>query len=213
MKKKSSKTRKRTKLFRFTTLPFLLDILHNKHLTLVDPENWEDRNDAYYLDQFKRRLGLKTVLALCFSTQSETHHHWKIFSGTSAGVRLRFNKKRLLACFRDLPGVSCGDVRYRTIKHLRKHVPAAKDLPFLKRRSYKDEREFRIVYKDKRRLLSAKHFRIDLTSLERITLSPWLPKSVAESVKSVLKKTMSSLKISVFRSTLIENERWKAFAE
>ena len=40
-------------LNRYTALPILLDVLHNRHITLLSPETWEDRNDAYYLQRYQ----------------------------------------------------------------------------------------------------------------------------------------------------------------
>lgn len=60
---------------RYTTLPFLLDILHEKRLPLLDPASWEDKNDSYYLELYKSGKRLKSVLAICFAEAQETYHH------------------------------------------------------------------------------------------------------------------------------------------
>ena len=39
-------------LRRYTELPFLVDFLHTKQLTLLRPINWDDTNDAYYINQY-----------------------------------------------------------------------------------------------------------------------------------------------------------------
>ena len=69
-------------LRRYTTLPFLLDILNKKCLTLLDPKNWEDKDDSYYIELYKKSLGLKSILVLCFTESVERYHHWKIYSGS-----------------------------------------------------------------------------------------------------------------------------------
>jgi len=39
------------KLYRFTRLPFLMDMLFNEHLTLLSPDRWEDKNDKAIHDE------------------------------------------------------------------------------------------------------------------------------------------------------------------
>lgn len=64
-------------LNRYTSLPVALDILSEKHITLLTPDLWEDRNDAYYLERYREKLGFSCVLAICFSQRGETFHHWR----------------------------------------------------------------------------------------------------------------------------------------
>ncbi len=56
----------------FTSLPVVIDVLVKKRLVLSDPREWEDRNDAYYLRQYKQREELKTLLVvLLFYAQGD----------------------------------------------------------------------------------------------------------------------------------------------
>jgi len=73
-------------LRRYTTLPSLLDLLVTKHLTLLTPDSWDDKNDAFYLQQYKDKKKLKAVYAMCFTEGNETYHHWRVFSGGNGGV-------------------------------------------------------------------------------------------------------------------------------
>ena len=83
-------------LNRYTALPILLDVVHNRHITLLSPETWEDRNDAYYLERYQAKGKIASVLAICFTLEKETFHHWRVFSHGSSGVCLEFDKHRLL---------------------------------------------------------------------------------------------------------------------
>jgi hypothetical protein len=65
---------------RYTNLASLLHILRNRRLTLLSPETWDDKNDAFFLAEYKRIKELKTVLALCIAVREETYHHWQVFS-------------------------------------------------------------------------------------------------------------------------------------
>jgi len=42
-----------TTLRRYTDLPELLYMLRNKKITLLNPANWDDRNDSHYLHLYK----------------------------------------------------------------------------------------------------------------------------------------------------------------
>ena len=52
-----------------------------------------------------------------------------------------------------------------------------------------------------------------LTSIDRIVLSPWLPASVVESVKKMLKVIPGCTNLQIYRSSLVDNENWKRFAQ
>src|SRR5262245_38587699 len=107
-------------LNRYTTLPILLDMLHEKHITLLSPETWEDRNDAYYLERYQAQGKLSSVLAVCFSLRGETFHHWRVFSSGSSGVCIEFDKDMLLRSFAGKMGFRHRAVEYRWIQDLKK---------------------------------------------------------------------------------------------
>jgi hypothetical protein len=195
-------------LNRFTTMPILLDVLHQKHLVLLDPETWEDRNDAYFMKRYKEEQKLKSVLALCFSTCRETFHHWKVFSAGTSGVCIEFDAKSLISAFQKA-GIQSKRVRYQTIKDVESTRPSSNEWPFLKRLAYKDEQEFRAVYHSKADEMVSKEVSIKLSWIIRITLSPWLPKPVADSAIGVIKAIPGCDTLKITRSSLLENSRWK----
>src|SRR5882762_5821833 len=83
-------------LRRYTSVPSLLALLQDKELTLLSPGLWEDRNDAFYMSQYKTKKQLKTLLALCFSESDETYHHWRVFTRGADGVCIHFKRDELL---------------------------------------------------------------------------------------------------------------------
>jgi len=103
-------------------------------------------------------------------------------------------------------------VQYRTIKSLRELPPADADLPFLKRHAFRDEKEFRLFVCRKTRDTPVLRVPVELAAIKRVTLSPWLPATVCDQVKKVLKAIKGCEKLRVFRSTLVDNEDWKKFA-
>lgn len=196
-------------LRRYTSVPSLLHMLQNKKITLLSPSTWDDRNDAFFMTQYKQQEGLKSVLALCFATATETYHHWRVFTPGSDGVCITFRRDALLATFRNNRSVRAKKVQYKLIRQLGDFRPKVSELPFLKRKPYEDEKEFRIVYIDKDEEVEAKGFDIDFACIERVTLSPWMTKALAEAVKATIRCIPDCADLKVYRTSLLENEQWK----
>ena len=196
-------------LNRFTSLPVLLDMLVKKKIILSSPTFWEDANDSFYIQNFKLKKKLKTILALCFTKGLETFHHWKIFSYGNAGVCVEFDKKILLDYFVNIKGIRSEMVKYRSITNLEANPPDLNDWPFLKRLPYKDENEFRIIYENKNECEETKEIHFDVECIRRITLSPWLQRHVSETIKNIIKNIDGCGGLKVYRSTLLDNSRWR----
>ena len=196
-------------LNRYTSLPIALDILYEKRLTLLSPDTWEDRNDAHYLERYRDENDLNSVLAICFSLGNETYHPWRVFSSGSSGVCIEFDKDKLLPSFPAKKGFKHKQVHYHSIKGLQKKSPKSNLWPFLKRIAFKDEKEYRITFESTTEDLRAKSISIDLTSIRKVRLSPWLPEEVAGSIISVIKKIHGCAQLNVIRSSLIDNARWR----
>jgi hypothetical protein len=200
-------------LRRYTQLPSLFYMLAEKKLTLLDPSSWDDKNDSYFLAQYKLKCNLKTVLALCFSTATETYHHWNIFSGGSAGVCIQFKRDELLGAIRGCEGLRYGEVNYILLNTAQSRKLTVEELPFAKRYPFQDEREWRVVYESRTHEKSNHDVPIPLSSISRINLSPWLPESLKEHVKKTLREIEDCSELDISRSTLISNERWKKMGE
>ncbi|MGH8444212.1 MAG: DUF2971 domain-containing protein [Solimonas sp.] len=194
---------------RYTELPALIQLLTHRQLTLLDPRSWDDRNDAYFLEQYREKRKLKSVLALCFTQAGETYHHWRVFAPGSAGVCISFRIPKLRAALRKTKGLKLKTVDYLTLDELRhmKRVPVAR-LPFLKRYAFQPEDEVRIVWESATQEQHALPVPIDLAAISRITLSPWLHPSLADEVKALLKSIPGCARLPVYRSTLISNAEW-----
>jgi hypothetical protein len=197
-------------LRRYTDISSLISILCNREITLLNPSNWDDKNDSRFLALYKRNKHLKSVLALCFTEADDTYHHWGPASGNSSRVCIRFDTSLLLEAVRKQPDVRTGRVLYRTIKEMLKLKDNLKteDLPFFKRSPYQDEREFRIIHESSTEELDSLPIPIPLKCITRITLSPWLPVALYPSLKSVLRGINEDTKLKIYRSTLTSNEDW-----
>ncbi|MGZ0080491.1 hypothetical protein [Methylomonas sp. YC3] len=197
---------------RYTELPYVVDYLHTKKLALLNPASWDDRNDSFFIEEYARKSGAKSVYALCLANCAETYHHWCVFSHGSGGACIQFKREKFLTAISKVEGLRGKEVIYRTIEELSQTKPVLKDLPFLKRSAFRNEEEFRLLYSSKTGGLPIHRIPVPLSCVDRIILSPWLPKSVADLVKKTLKSIPGCSKVKIYRSTLVENEDWKKLA-
>jgi hypothetical protein len=195
-------------LRRYTDLTALIYLLEEQKLTLLDPISWDDSNDSHYLLVYKNQKRLKTLLVICFTQVKETYHHWRVFASGTSGVCVKFKRAQLLNEVEKCAGVKTRKVKYLTIKKNRK--PPIDLLPFIKRHAFKDEVEYRVIYESSESVLSKKDISIPLSCIAKITLSPWMHKSLSNDVKKVLKGIKGCEHIEIVRSTLIGNDEWKA---
>jgi len=198
-------------LNRYTSFPSLLAMLQNREITLLSPSLWEDRNDAFYMGQYKSRKELGTLVALCFSQAEETYHHWRVFTHGADGVCITFRRAQLLNALKS-EGLRTGAVTYRKIADLPRLRPKLEQLPFLKRAPYEDEREFRLIYEDSAKEIETRGFPIPIACISRVTLNPWLAKPLALAMKTAIKGISGCSSLKVYQTTLLENELWKKAA-
>jgi hypothetical protein len=142
-------TQTRDFLRRYCDLPALLYLLETKSITFLDPAQWDDKNDSFFMQLYKENRKLKSLLAICFSQETETYHHWSVFAHGSSGVCISFKKGPLLATFEDYAEVRVGEVSYLPLNSLKNRDGDVKDLPFMKRAPYAPEGEFRAICEDR----------------------------------------------------------------
>lgn len=198
---------------RYTDLPSLIQILMNRELTLLDPSSWDDKNDSYFISTYKEKKQLQSVLALCFTKKLETYHHWRVFSSGASGVCIHFNSEHLEAAFKKVKGIKFEQVSYLTLDELSNNFPAISHLPFVKRKPYTHEGEFRALWESESVKADFLNVAIDVSSITKITLSPWMHPSLKSNVIKLIKMINGCKNIQILRSTLIENSRWKSYGE
>ncbi|MFC6644671.1 hypothetical protein ACFQBQ_03505 [Granulicella cerasi] len=167
------------------------------------------------MELYKDRRKLTSLLAICCSMQSETYHHWRVFSQGSAGVCISFKRTNLVNALREQSKtVRSSEVEYLKLNESRQlDAHGVNSLPFLKRFPFGDEREFRFIWESKSQRLRTKTLPIPLSCIDRIYLSPWMPESVAESVKETLREIDGVAALRITRSTLIRNDEWQCYGE
>jgi hypothetical protein len=196
-------------LWRYTELPFLIHLLKAKRLTLISPCSWDDTNDSFYIETYRKRKKLKTILALCFTETRETYHHWKVFSGTTSGVSIAFYKSRLVS-WAKAHGLRCESVKYYNAKELSEKKANIDNMPFTKRKAYKDENEFRLLYENDELECTVREFEIEpVIVIKRIRINPWLPIPIVASVRDTIRSIEGCESLEVYRTTLVDNLQWK----
>ena len=201
-----------TLLRRYTELPYVVDYLLTEELALLNPASWDDRNDSFYIEEYARRSGVKSVYALCLADCAETYHHWRVFSQGSGGACIQFKREEFLTMISKVDGLRSEGVKYKTINELCSAAPTLDELPFLKRYAFKNEGEFRLFYASKTEGQPIHRIIVPRTCIDYIILSPWLPSEVAERVKKTLKSIPGCSDVKMYRSTVVENEDWKKMA-
>lgn len=200
-------------LRRYADLTALIYLLRERKITLLDPASWDDTNDSHYLALYREKKGLKSVLTLCFTQADETYHHWRVFAPGSDGVCIRFRRADLLKAVRGRSGLRQKAVTYLKLGKIRKKPLAAADLPFLKRFAFAHESEFRMIYESKNAREPKLDIPIPLSSIGRVTLSPWLHPALFPHVKKTLQSIKGCSGLDIRRSTLIGNAEWKTLGE
>lgn len=198
---------------RYTNIAAAIHLLQNRQITLLNPASWDDKNDAHFMAEYKRLRGVETVLAICFAATGETYHHWRVFSHGADGVCISFDRKPLLDAFKKQAGITMGKMSYERVETVA-GWPELKvtQLPFLKRKPYEPEREYRVVYENKSEQIQFFDVPIKLSWINTITLSPWMPPAFQPAVTTTLKSVKGCEGIEIVRSTLVGRGSWQALA-
>lgn len=194
---------------RYTTLASALDILVSQSITLLNPGSWADRNDAYFLRLLEERLKDKSVLALCCTASPERSNHWDTFGPTMDGVCIEFKRDELERALSQ-GGAIFKQVTYLSNKGLNQ-VKKLKleELAFLKRQAYRNEREWRAIkYCDGVGITNAK-IAIPLSAINKIYLSPRIPRSVRDSLKKALRSIPGCSGLGIARSSIYDSLTWQ----
>lgn len=195
---------------RYTSISAVIDILRRQELPLLDPQNWDDRNDRYFMARYKEKKALGGLYALCAARCSETYHHWRVFTGTTDGACVEIRRAPLEKALREIPGVSFDEMRYLLLNDVVALTTADLErLPFVKRNGFSAEEEYRIVYETNDPQCAAYNLEFPLAWIRRIYLNPWLPDALYESVKETLRALPDCAKLHVVKSRLIDSARWK----
>jgi hypothetical protein len=195
---------------RYTSISATIDILRRRELPLLNPENWDDRNDRYFMARYKEKKALGGLYALCAARCGETYHHWRVFTGTADGACIEIKRAPMEEVLRKIPGVSFDKMSYLLLDDVGALTMADLDrLPFVKRIGFTAEEEYRIVYETDEPQGAAFNLAFPLAWISKIYLNPWLPDPLYESVKKTLRGLPDCAKLPIVKSRLIDSARWK----
>jgi hypothetical protein len=200
-------------LRRYTELPFVLQMLQTRRLTLLNPSSWDDKNDSHYVHAYRERKRIGSILALCLTEANQTYHHWRVFTHGASGACVCFAKERLLSWIADDTEISGQYVLYRSLAQIRKKKPTLEELPFLKRMAYEHEQEFRLLYTSNRKSIPVKTFPMPLDVVDHILVSPWLPPATCAAIESIVQLIPGCEDLGVYRATIVQNDEWQEVAE
>jgi hypothetical protein len=199
---------------RYISIPALIDTSRHRQLALLDPASWDDRNDRYFMELYKERKALAGLYAACAATCYETYHHWRVFTSSADGACVEIYRQPLERALSRQEGVRFGDVEYLRLDEVEALTARDREnLPFFKRVAFEPEQEYRIVVETREPQGPAVWLDLPLEWIGRILLNPWLPERVARSVRDTLKEINGCSDLTVERSHMIENARWKRAGE
>jgi hypothetical protein len=188
----------------YTSIEGLYNILDSQTLRFGCPEEWPDKNDAAGLRAFCRKKGVAKARVICLATDIELVHHWNTYA--PLGCRIEFkknefleeiNKHGLLGNFVGYYPSDCLTAKLLQFKEV-------DELPFIKRRPYECEKEYRIIWYGK---VTEHAPKINIKDcIESITLSPKISTPQFEAIKYNLveKYHIETIK----RSRLLHCDEW-----
>ena len=198
-------------LRRYTHALSLLHILKRGQLTLLPPTHWYDQNDALSLELYSRRLGDGKAYALCLAEARERAHHWQLFAGDTHGVCIFFHKEALLSALDALRNpVLHGPVEYRDLPDIRGlEGVRTEQLPFLKRNTFSDEHEYRVVaWQNEMFATDSYMVPLDPAVIIKVTTGPSMPEPLAQALKDLAHDQPGCGHIEFVRSRLAHNQVW-----
>lgn len=197
---------------RYTNIAAIIDVLTRKQLALLDPLTWDDRNDRHFMNLYQQHVAAKKIYAACCTLSNETYHHWHVFGGSPIGAYLEFDRDRLeahLATLKKNHDLRFGVVAYYTLETIEEREIGPDDLPFAKRWGFQAEKEYRIIVSGKDKEQTSYSIPMPINLIGRVVVNPWLPQSVYDSLRNLLRKIDGCEKLRVAKSRLIDSTRWK----
>ena len=132
-------------------------------------------------------------------------------------VRIRFDRSQLIEAINKQREVfKCSDIEYLTHGELealangRKSSDPISKLPFIKRKGFQDESEFRIIYESNRRSVSTKDISIPMSCIKEITFSYKLNHDNYTAIRKTLLSMKECKDMKIGRSNIIGSKAWKA---
>jgi len=147
--------------------------------------------------------------AMCLTMAKKTFHHWQVFAGDSAGVCVFFRRDPFIAMFDGNSNVIHGPAEYVELPRIAS-VDASDIhlLPFLKRRGFIDEAEYRIIGFSPEEE-PAIHVALNPRAVSKIAFSPFVRPTLVASAKKVINGLTGWGDLRVRHSKLTDSQTWQ----
>jgi hypothetical protein len=198
---------------RYTELPYLLHMLRQGKITLLNPRSWADRNDAYFLERYMKRRKLQSVLVICLTRAAATYHHWHVFAPGASGIRIEFHRDRFEQWAKGIPHARLERVDYLKLDADKLARLDLDRLPFAKRHAFRDEGEVRLIVDCAEEKLAFLDIPFDYGMIKEIQLSPWLAMAAVASVKEAIRAAAPGAQFKITRTSMLENKTFMAAAD
>lgn len=140
----------KNQLKHYTSVSTLYKILA-KGFMFQDGKSWNDKNDRYTLQKYREYVYPKNVLVLCFCDGAGNVYHWAALgkidpndSDSQIKCSIVLNKDTFLKHIDSIVGMSHREMMYCKNNKVAEHQ--MEDLPYLKRKEFSVEKEYRIIY-------------------------------------------------------------------
>jgi hypothetical protein len=112
-------------------------------------------------------------------------------------------------------GAQIKSIEYKKVRVDGRQIssPSVAKLPFIKRQGFSAEEEIRAVYESSSESLQFLDVPIKLSSIKKITLSPWLNNNLKKAITTAIHSIEHCSDLNVVRSTLIGNAEWKKLGD
>ncbi|PBC66550.1 hypothetical protein BGX14_2174 [Fibrobacter sp. UWS1] len=201
-------------IYRFVHFEHLLDLIKNHRLPLINPLEWEDKNDI-----FASKLSSKDndVMGICCFTLSKSNsiYRWSKMAPNNLCVRVEFDMDKIKA--RLSQKMMMKEVQYKSAEELESYVvETTKDCAFIKSKPFKPEKEIRIVTYQSETGENEKivDYLDNLPSdvIKGIRFSPFLDQEMYCLIKELLRKYLKAnnwAKTKISQSEILNKEKWQ----
>ena len=203
-------------LYRFMHFEHLLDLIKNHRLPLINPSEWEDKNDI-----FASKLSCKDneMIGICCFTLSKSNsiYRWSKMASNNLCVRVEFDMDKIKAKLSQKMVMK--EVQYKSVEELKSyHIKSIKDSAFIKSKPFKPEKEIRIVVyqpvTDENKNVKIVDYLSGLTSgdIKSIRFSPFLDQEMYCLIRELLLKYLDENNwkdVGISQSEILNKEKWQ----
>ena len=194
----------------------LLDLIKNHRLPLINPSEWEDKNDI-----FASKLSCKDdeIIGICCFTLSNSNsiYRWSKMAPNNLCVRVEFDFNKINAKLSS--NMQMKEVQYKSAEELKNFsVKEIKDCAFIKSKPFKQEKEIRIVMyqsvTDENKNVKIVDYLRELPSdaIKSIRFSPFLDREKYRLIRGLILRYRAANNwqvIKISQSGILNKEKWQ----